>query len=118
MNQLGLITPSQQQQIRSVLHEIIDQPVFEGWKTGRLLRLGEREIINNKGEIRRPDLVLYNDDETIVIDFKFTSERGSHQRYEKQVQEYMALLNQIGFKNTSGYLMYVGDEIELVSVNY
>ena len=116
MTQLGLITPSQQAQVGSVLKDITDHTILEGWKNGKFSRLSEREIINNSSEIRRPDLVLYNDSETLVVDFKFTDERTSHHRYEKQVQEYMGLLKQTGFKNIKGYLLYAGEEIEIVSV--
>jgi hypothetical protein len=116
MSQLGLLAPSQQQHVREMLKAIVEQPLLEGWSNGSFQRLSEREIINRNREIRRPDLVVYNREETIVIDFKFTGERTSHPRYEKQVQEYIALLGATGFKNIKGYLLYAGDEIETVEV--
>lgn len=116
MHQSGLITISQQAQVKLVLNAILQQPLLAQWIKGTMYRLSEREILNNGREIRRPDFVLYNDVETIVIDFKFTEERSSHGRYEKQVQEYIQLLHQTGFKNISGYLLYAGNNIELVKV--
>jgi ATP-dependent exoDNAse (exonuclease V) beta subunit len=116
MSQVGLLTPSQQLNVREMVKEIVEQPILQGWKNGSLQRLSEREIINNGREIRRPDLVLYNKEETIVIDFKFTGDRHAHERYEKQVQEYINLLHQTGFANIRGYLLYAGNEIEAVEV--
>jgi ATP-dependent exoDNAse (exonuclease V) beta subunit len=116
MSQLGLLAPSQQQHVREMLKAIVEQPLLKGWSNGSLQRLSEREIINGSREIRRPDLVLYNSEETMVIDFKFTGERTYHPRNEKQVQEYIYLLGATGFKNIKGYLLYAGDEIETVEV--
>lgn len=116
MRQRGLMTPSQQQQVRETFLEILRMPVFEGWKNGSMQRLSEREIVTPAKELRRPDLVLYNGESTIVIDFKFTSDRKADERYRQQVSEYILLLQQTGFSNVSGFLLYAGDIIELVPV--
>lgn len=116
MKQRGLMTPSQQQHVRETLEEIIATPVFEGWRNGTMQRLSEREIIITNNELRRPDLVLYNSNETLVIDFKFTNDRSADAKYRRQVNEYVSLLQQTGFFNVSGYLLYAGDEIEVEAV--
>jgi hypothetical protein len=91
-------------------------PVFDGWRNGSMQRLSEREIVTPNKELRRPDLVLYNGERTIVIDFKFTNDLKAHERYQQQVGEYILLLQQTSFNNVSGYLLYAGDAIELVPV--
>lgn len=53
---------------------------------------------------KRPDRVIYDGQQMIVIDFKTGAERAEHQR---QVGEYMALLRGMGYPNVSGYLWYV-----------
>lgn len=116
MQQAGSITPSQQQQVSAVLNAVVAQPILENWRNGNMQRLSEREMINSGRELRRPDLVLYNQQETLVIDFKFTEERSSHQRYQRQVQEYIELLQQTGFTNIAGYILYAGNEVEIVRV--
>ncbi|CAN5470584.1 UvrD-helicase domain-containing protein [soil metagenome] len=116
MKQQGLMNPSQQQQVRSTLEEILAQPILDGWRNGTMQRLSEREIITAKKEIRRPDLVLYNTNETIVIDFKFTDDQTANERYRQQVSEYVNLLTKTGFKFPSGYLLYAGNKVGLVKV--
>ena len=55
---------------------------------------------------KRPDRVITNGSETIVIDYK----TGRHNDdYAEQVQNYMHLLQQMGYANVSGYLWYVED---------
>ena len=40
----------------------------------------------------------------IVIDFKTGREQ---EKYKGQVRKYIALLNEIGYKNVEGYLWYI-----------
>ncbi|MCD8297439.1 MAG: UvrD-helicase domain-containing protein [Prevotella sp.] len=53
---------------------------------------------------RRPDRVIMDDNEIIVIDFKFGKPHGE---YHAQVRQYMQLLGSMSQKNISGYLWYV-----------
>ena len=53
---------------------------------------------------RRPDRVMYNGQEVIVVDFKFGTERTG---YHDQVREYMQLLNSMGYPHVRGYLWFV-----------
>ncbi len=53
---------------------------------------------------KRPDRVIYDGTQMIVIDFKTGAERPEHKR---QVTEYMSLLRQMGYDNVSGYLWYI-----------
>ena len=43
-------------------------------------------------------------DEAVVVDYKFGREKES---YEEQVKEYMELLEEMGYRNVTGYLWYV-----------
>ncbi len=53
---------------------------------------------------RRPDRVIMDDNEMIVIDFKFGKPRDE---YHAQVRQYMNLLKSMGYRNISGYLWFV-----------
>lgn len=53
---------------------------------------------------RRPDRVMTDGHETIVVDFKFGRERSE---YHAQVAEYMTLLRTMGHARVSGFLWYV-----------
>ena len=66
----------------------------------------ECPILTSK-KTKRPDRVVTNGKETIVIDFKFGKEDSE---YNKQVERYMELLEQIGLPNVKGYIWYVYDD--------
>ncbi|MDY6241048.1 MAG: UvrD-helicase domain-containing protein [Prevotella sp.] len=52
----------------------------------------------------RPDRVIYDDQQMIVIDFKTGKEKPDH---IDQVRGYMQMLRAMGFANVSGYLWYI-----------
>ena len=61
----------------------------------------------------RPDRVITDGKETIVIDFKFGKRND---KYKQQVSEYMSLLNDMGHKNLKGFIWYVySNKIEEVN---
>ena len=52
----------------------------------------------------RPDRVMTDGKEIIVVDFKFGKPR---EEYHEQVQRYMSLLIRMGYEKVSGYIWYV-----------
>ena len=60
----------------------------------------------------RPDRVITDGKQMIVIDFKFGKPKPE---YHEQVRQYMALLQEMGHQNVTGYLWYVyTNQIETV----
>ncbi len=61
---------------------------------------------SSTGEVteHRPDRVMTDGKEIIVVDFKFGKPRGE---YQEQVHRYMRLLAEMGYPQVSGYLWYV-----------
>ena len=64
----------------------------------------ECTILLPDAQERRPDRVMTNGKETIVVDFKFGREQAA---YHEQVREYMNLVRQLGMPNVKGYLWFV-----------
>ena len=75
-------------------------------------QLNEKELINAKGRKLIPDKIVVTDEETLVVDFKTGQETPKH---KEQVQEYLAVLKEIGFKNLRGELYYT-EEGECVPI--
>lgn len=64
----------------------------------------EATIIGLNGEIARPDRVVIKGDEVVIIDYK----TGAHSKeYERQVQKYAKLYEDMGYKNVRKYLWYI-----------
>ena len=94
------------EQLLEKLRSVFDNPQVKEWFSDRWRVFNECTIINKEGE-HRPDRVITDGSETIVIDFKFGSE---HTGYVEQVKSYMLLLREMGMPGVKGYLWYVTKE--------
>lgn len=90
----------------SEVEKCFNNPNMKEWFSHNWKILNEREILTNSlfgTKKYRCDRVVYNDKETIVIDFKFGE---PERKYNKQVRQYITQLKNIGFPNVKGYLWY------------
>ena len=94
--------------VESILKGRFSNPTIKRWFSDEWQLFNECSIIavDTEGRLlkRRPDRVMYNGQEVIVVDFKFGSERTE---YHDQVREYMQLLNSMGYPHVRGYLWFV-----------
>jgi hypothetical protein len=65
----------------------------------------EQVIIIGPTETKRPDKIIFKENETIVLDFKTGL---STKKNEKQVSMYKKVLSEMNFTNVKGYLFYTG----------
>jgi ATP-dependent exoDNAse (exonuclease V) beta subunit len=81
------------------------------WFSDKWTLYNECTIITPEGE-HRPDRVMTNGKETIVVDFKFGKMMPEH---HQQVMRYITLLRDMGMPDVKGYLWYVSlNKIEKV----
>ena len=102
----GWMDDYQAQKVRNQLEPVLQLEALAPWHEGRLKRLAERNMVNLQRELRRPDLILYNQDTCLVYEFKFTSGDDAREKHETQVREYMTMLTQMGFRGVRGYVIY------------
>jgi ATP-dependent exoDNAse (exonuclease V) beta subunit len=94
--------------ITSMLRRRLEHPKVADWFSGRWQLFNECTILTTEadGQVveRRPDRVMTDGAEWVVVDFKFGRER---QEYHEQVRQYMNLIRQMGHDRVSGYLWLV-----------
>ena len=113
MEMKGMIGAAMKTEMQTILEKVLQNDLLINWRKNTMHRISERDIVTNDRQLKRPDLVLVGDEETIVIDFKFTE--GKDEKLNRQVQEYVSLLEQMQFKNVKGYLLYgLRNEVEVV----
>lgn len=64
----------------------------------------EKTIVDAKGKAHRPDLLLINQQEVVVVDYKFTAEESPS--HSAQMARYKTLLGEMGYQNIKTYLFY------------
>lgn len=101
--------------IRKLVKKAVSHPMVQEWFSGKWELHNECSILQHTAgelQVRRPDRVMIKDGEVVVVDFKFGKKRPE---YAAQVQEYMQLLQQMGYARVKGYLWYVyKNELEAI----
>ena len=106
------------EKLSAMLKKRFNNNQIKDWFSNRWNIFNECSILfidpeTNQVKSRRPDRVMTDGNETIVVDFKFATPTENHQ---KQVAEYMELLTRMGLPNIKGYLWYVYNN-QIVEVN-
>lgn len=110
----GDITSDEAIYVGSLLGRRIDEVAGRGWfsENGQTV-LNEVSIIDVDGHTYRPDRVIRNGNDVVIIDYKF----GVHHRgYEAQMRKYADIWRRMGAYNVSASLWYVqtGEVVDVV----
>ena len=103
----GFILPEEKDTYKEQIRSCLQNPQVQDWFSGKYTVYPEFSIIvKEKGTIttKRPDRVLLSDNKTLVIDYKFGEPHPAH---EKQMQEYLKLLQSMHYPDVKGALWYV-----------
>ena len=103
----GTLSAAEAAALRRMIARALAHPAAREWFAGGWERVrNENEIIIPGGSsTRRPDRVMIRGTRAVVVDYKFGGREP--ERYRRQVLEYLALLRQMGYTETEGYLWYV-----------
>jgi len=100
----GEISTDEAAGLEKKVNSLISAPPVSGWFLKENNVLTEAEIIIPSGTTRRPDRIIFKEDKTIIVDFKF-GEENPH--YIDQVNHYRDLLNEMGCKSVDAFIWYV-----------
>ena len=106
------------ERLESMIRKRFEDKRVAEWYSDRWTLFNECAILDVDPETdvayeRRPDRVMTDGKETVVVDFKFGRPRND---YHDQVRTYMQLLGKMGHEHVRGYLWYVFSN-EIVEVN-
>jgi ATP-dependent exoDNAse (exonuclease V) beta subunit len=101
--------PMTREQLKVYISKALSDPQVRDWFSPRWRVFNECSILyydteQQRVREQRPDRVIYDGKRMIVIDFKTGREQEKH---KEQVRSYIALLNDMGYKNVEGYLWYI-----------
>ncbi len=103
----GKLSEQEHSSLKEKIDRALEQEPIKGWFSDQWERVyNERDIIIPHGStFKRPDRVMVRGKEAVVVDYKFGQrETKAHLR---QVEEYVTLLRQMGYKRCSGYVWYI-----------
>ncbi|WP_339876510.1 UvrD-helicase domain-containing protein [uncultured Algoriphagus sp.] len=100
----GRLNEQEKQLVEQQLVHLFQDSLFASWFGTKGILLAEQGILLPGGKQKRPDRIILNESEAVIVDFK-TGEAQS--RYANQVREYMELVSKLSQKPTKGYLCYL-----------
>ena len=111
----GIIDKIQAKVLKALILEIINHPELNHLYSENNTIYNERDIISKTGKIYRPDrLVINNKNEVVIIDYK----TGLHNpKYQHQLQDYQDVLEEMEYKVTQKILLYINKSITIKTYN-
>lgn len=91
---------------RKLKEQIATDKMVKSWFDGTYENFNEKTILLCKRNPKRADRVMVSKDKAIVVDYKFGKNKMP-EAYEKQVREYMEIVEKLLGLPTEGYLWYV-----------
>ncbi len=110
----GSINKTESQKITEDINAIITLPSISLYYNDGVIVKNELEILTSMGEVLRPDRVVIQNNDAIVIDYK-TGKRNS-KKYYQQMQEYEYALKELGYNSVKKILLYIKErEVEIIA---
>lgn len=107
------IAKEESSEIEVLVRQVVEHPQLQQFYTNDIGNYSEREMYSEEGKKYRPDKMIELDDMFVIIDYK----TGKKQKKdEKQVLNYCQLVTQFSGKPSKGFLVYIGDDIEVKEI--
>ena len=94
--------------IKDILMKRFEKEPVKDWFSGKWKTFNERTILclDEQGNAKayRPDRVMTDGTQTVVVDFKLAKHNAE---YVEQVKNYILRLKDMGYRNVTGYVWYV-----------
>jgi ATP-dependent exoDNAse (exonuclease V) beta subunit len=109
----GTITAQEKSELKTVLTKLLEIPTLKPYFTNAYQSKIERELLNNTGDILRPDRIAFSENEVCIIDYKTGQENTK--KYNKQMLEYDQAIRKMGYTNIKKLIVYI-EEFKVIEV--
>ncbi len=111
----GFITHPEKDKLRTLIIEIVEHQKLSKYFSKSAVVKNESEVYDGVGNILRPDRLAILDDELAIIDYKTGK---ISQKYHTQINEYYAVMKNIGYEKINCFLVYISENIEVEHLNF
>ena len=107
----GQLNEEQVHLLRPLVEAIVYHPILKNYYTDSYTIYNEQEIVTSRGRVLRPDRILIDGRESVILlDYK-TGAKNS--RYRQQMEQYTDALLEMGYVSVKKILVYIDEEIEI-----
>ena len=97
--------------VATLLKQVIQHPELQRYFGPGVKGYNEREIISPRGDLLRPDRLVFIDEAVHIIEYKTGAPQKAHQ---DQLKSYAQLLSEMNYQTESLALVYLQDPPEVV----
>ena len=112
--QEGIFIKDEIHLIRKLILDIINHEELHPYFSRNMKVLNESEIILPNGKTYRPDRVIIDKNDVVVIDYKTGHKKDF---YQNQMKHYGKLLAEMNYNVRKKWIVYLGNHTEIVEVN-
>ena len=110
----GLITAEQRGEVNKTLENVLNHCDLTAYFCSENKVLNERTIIQNDGNLLKPDrLVINTKKEVLLLDYKTGAKQS---KYQKQLSDYQIAIEKMGYKVTKKALVFIGETVEVINL--
>jgi ATP-dependent exoDNAse (exonuclease V) beta subunit len=110
----GIISIEERPELEEKILQILQNESLQNYFNGTLKFKNESEIITDSGDILRPDKVIFDKDEAVVIDYK--TGNPDPKKHGAQMSQYAMALQKMGHSKVKKLLVYLDENrVEEVS---
>jgi len=109
----GLIDKTEQEGILNMINKLVELPLLKRYFSHEVIVKNETELMDKYGRSIRPDRIVIDGKELIIIDYKTGKKDEEH---ILQIQNYANAFADIGFENIKCFLVYLAKEIVVEEV--
>jgi len=107
----GEINSKQKTALKSIVQAIISHDKLKSYFKPNLTIYNEKDIFTTQGQIVRPDRIVVNsDNEVVILDYKTGAPDAKHQQ---QLQHYLDVIEEMNFKVIKKILVYINNDIHI-----
>lgn len=109
----GILPENEKSATELALKNVVQHPALAEYYSSENQIFNERTLLFN-GNFYRPDRLVINEKNAVIIDYKTGHSSPS---YENQLREYGKVMQRTGYQVKEAFLVYLREEIEVVSIN-
>lgn len=110
----AIINLKQADALQKTILQIVEHDQLKPYFTSENTIYNERDIISKNKAIVRPDrMVVNSNNEVVIIDYKTGSESKKHQQ---QIENYQTIIEEMPYKVINKILVYINEDIRVISI--
>lgn len=110
------------ERVKEVIQSMFKFAQSQHWFDGTYKILNEKSIVDKSSEetieTKRPDRIMIQGNDVIVVDYKFLEDLTDLEKYETQILKYGELFSKMGYENISLYLWGVESSFSKLTLDF